>query len=210
MCACVLYSFADKKQTSYLGKAVAFQVTYIQSNLPRSGAVFSRQNLYMLLAVKTCLSACLLACLPDCLPHCSSLITHHATGQDLECSHYMKDFKAPRVPLRLPKARQLLSHINKTFGTLGFCRRWLERPDGGSMTVNGVKGQQVGGWVDEWVVTCVAVRCGGCAESRGLFSFPRVSRLALTKWTGPILPRERGERVCYSSGATNFSDDPRL
>lgn len=55
----------------------------------------------------------------------------------------MKDFNAPRVPLRLPKARQLLSHINKTFGTLAFCRRWLERPDGGSATVNGQRGQQV-------------------------------------------------------------------
>lgn len=63
--------------------------------------------------------------------------------QDLECSHYMKDFNAPRVPLRLPKARQLLSHINKTFGTLAFCRRWLERPDGGSATINGVSGRQV-------------------------------------------------------------------
>lgn len=64
-------------------------------------------------------------------------------GQDMECSHYMKDFHAPRVPLRLPKARQLLSHINKTFGTLAFCRRWLERPDGGSFTINGNNGQQV-------------------------------------------------------------------
>ena len=77
-----------------------------------------------------------------------SRIAHRATRQDLECSHYMKDFKAPRVPLRLPKARQLLSHINKTFGTLAFCRRWLERPDGGSTTINGVKGQQVGWCVD--------------------------------------------------------------
>ena len=55
----------------------------------------------------------------------------------------MKDINAPRVPLRLPKARQLLSHINKTFGTLAFCRRWLERPDGGSTTINGVSGKQV-------------------------------------------------------------------
>ncbi|CAM9323202.1 unnamed protein product, partial [Ascophyllum nodosum] len=62
--------------------------------------------------------------------------------EDLECSHYMKDFKAPRVPLRLPKARQLLSHINKTFNTLAFCRRWLERPDGGSATINGQNGKQ--------------------------------------------------------------------
>jgi methionyl aminopeptidase len=43
------------------------------------------------------------------------------------------------VPLRLPSAKKLLSHINKTFGTLAFCRRWLERPDGGSFTVNGTE-----------------------------------------------------------------------
>ena len=49
----------------------------------------------------------------------------------------MKDFDAPHVPLRLPSAKKLLSHINKTFGTLAFCRRWLEREDGGSFTVNG-------------------------------------------------------------------------
>ncbi len=96
--------------------------------------------------------------------------------EDMECSHYMKDFNAPHVPLRcgavrwslaplvaslpcrgdgrgddvavlavvhrLPKAKQLLQHINKTFGTLAFCRRWLERDDGGSFAVNGNKGKQ--------------------------------------------------------------------
>jgi methionyl aminopeptidase len=59
--------------------------------------------------------------------------------EDLECSHYMKDFHAPHVPLRLPRAKKLLSHINKTFGTLAFCRRWLERDDGGSFAVNGTE-----------------------------------------------------------------------
>lgn len=62
--------------------------------------------------------------------------------EDLECSHYMKNFDAPRVPLRLPRSKKLLNHINKTFGTLAFCRRWLERDDGGSQTVNGSKGKQ--------------------------------------------------------------------
>ncbi len=62
--------------------------------------------------------------------------------EDGECSHYMKDFHAPHVPLRLQKSKQLLSHINKTFGTLAFCRRWLERDDGGSFTVNGNTGKQ--------------------------------------------------------------------
>lgn len=57
--------------------------------------------------------------------------------EDGDCSHYMKNFYAPHVPLRLPKAKKLLAHINKTFGTLAFCKRWLERDDGGSYTVNG-------------------------------------------------------------------------
>eukprot|EP00611_Tribonema_gayanum_P011752 TRINITY_DN2210_c0_g1_i1.p1 TRINITY_DN2210_c0_g1~~TRINITY_DN2210_c0_g1_i1.p1 ORF type:complete len:480 (-),score=161.02 TRINITY_DN2210_c0_g1_i1:305-1744(-) len=62
--------------------------------------------------------------------------------EDLECSHYMRDFDVQHVPLRLPRAKQLLSHINKTFGTLAFCRRWLDRPDGGSTFVNGATGGQ--------------------------------------------------------------------
>lgn len=57
--------------------------------------------------------------------------------EDMECSHYMKNFDAPHVPLRLPRSKKLLSHINKTFGTLAFCKRWLEREDGGSSTING-------------------------------------------------------------------------
>lgn len=60
--------------------------------------------------------------------------------EDMECSHYMKNFDAPHVPLRLASAKKLLRHIDKTFGTLAFCRRWLERPDGGSAFVNGSDG----------------------------------------------------------------------
>ena len=33
--------------------------------------------------------------------------------EDMECSHYMKNFDAPHVPLRMPKSKRLLSHINK-------------------------------------------------------------------------------------------------
>ncbi|KAI8927930.1 hypothetical protein BC831DRAFT_503643 [Entophlyctis helioformis] len=47
--------------------------------------------------------------------------------EDMECSHYMKEFNAPHVPLRLPRAKQLLNTINKNFGTLAFCRRYLDR-----------------------------------------------------------------------------------
>eukprot|EP00004_Rigifila_ramosa_P007545 TRINITY_DN1854_c0_g1_i1.p4 TRINITY_DN1854_c0_g1~~TRINITY_DN1854_c0_g1_i1.p4 ORF type:complete len:284 (-),score=77.47 TRINITY_DN1854_c0_g1_i1:18-869(-) len=47
--------------------------------------------------------------------------------EDLECSHYMKNFDVGNVPLRLPKAKQLLGTITKNFGTLAFCRRFLDR-----------------------------------------------------------------------------------
>lgn len=47
--------------------------------------------------------------------------------EDLECSHYMKDFHAGHVALRSAKARSLLSVIDRNFGTLAFCRRFLDR-----------------------------------------------------------------------------------
>jgi len=46
---------------------------------------------------------------------------------DMECSHYMKNFDVGHVPLRLQRSKQLLNTINKHFGTLAFCRRWLDR-----------------------------------------------------------------------------------
>ena len=67
---------------------------------------------------------------------------HVVDDKSLECSHYMKRYDAPHVPLRLQSSKKLLNHINKTFSTLAFCRRWLEREDGGSHTVNGNNGKQ--------------------------------------------------------------------
>ncbi|XP_043249438.1 methionine aminopeptidase 2 isoform X2 [Colletes gigas] len=46
---------------------------------------------------------------------------------DLDCSHYMKSFDAGYVPLRLQSSKVLLNTINKHFGTLAFCKRWLDR-----------------------------------------------------------------------------------
>ncbi|KAI9145318.1 peptidase M24, structural domain-containing protein [Paraphysoderma sedebokerense] len=48
-------------------------------------------------------------------------------NEDLECSHYMKNFDVGHVPLRLPRAKALLNTITKNFGTLAFCRRYLDR-----------------------------------------------------------------------------------
>ncbi|CAL8108686.1 unnamed protein product [Orchesella dallaii] len=46
---------------------------------------------------------------------------------DMETSHYMKNFFVGHVPLRQAKSKALLSVINQNFGTLAFCRRWLDR-----------------------------------------------------------------------------------
>jgi len=47
-------------------------------------------------------------------------------SEDMECSHYMKNFHAPQRQIRMSKTRQLLAHIDKFHGTLAFCRRWIE------------------------------------------------------------------------------------
>lgn len=49
--------------------------------------------------------------------------------EDMECSHYMKNFDEPKVVFKHPKAKRLLHFINNNFSTLAFCRWWLD--DGG-------------------------------------------------------------------------------
>lgn len=44
-----------------------------------------------------------------------------------ECSHYALMADAPKVDLRLSSAKSLLSTIKKNFGTLPWCRRYLDR-----------------------------------------------------------------------------------
>ncbi|KIM70312.1 hypothetical protein SCLCIDRAFT_1207631 [Scleroderma citrinum Foug A] len=44
-----------------------------------------------------------------------------------DCSHYSKIINAPRVPIRLTSAKSLLKSITTNFGTLPFCRRYLDR-----------------------------------------------------------------------------------
>lgn len=46
--------------------------------------------------------------------------------EEQECSHYMKIIDAPHVPLRVKSSKALLHAIEQTFGTLAFCRRWLD------------------------------------------------------------------------------------
>jgi methionyl aminopeptidase len=46
---------------------------------------------------------------------------------DMETSHYAKRGDAAKVPLRVTSAKTLLNSITKNFGTLPFCRRYLDR-----------------------------------------------------------------------------------
>lgn len=46
---------------------------------------------------------------------------------DMETSHYAKIADAPKVALRVASAKTLLRSIDKNFGTLPFCRRYLDR-----------------------------------------------------------------------------------
>ena len=48
-------------------------------------------------------------------------------NEDLECSHYMMVPGAEVMQLRSDKAQQLLKHIHKSYNTLAFCRKWLDR-----------------------------------------------------------------------------------
>eukprot|EP00041_Stephanoeca_diplocostata_P006365 m.82258 g.82258 ORF g.82258 m.82258 type:complete len:480 (+) comp16324_c0_seq1:112-1551(+) len=44
-----------------------------------------------------------------------------------ECSHYMREFDPQHVPLRTKSSKHMLNVINKNFGSLAFCRRWVDR-----------------------------------------------------------------------------------
>lgn len=46
--------------------------------------------------------------------------------EDVDCSHYMKDFYGQDVPIRDGKAKALLAHIDNNYSTLAFCRKWIE------------------------------------------------------------------------------------
>ncbi|CAF4229714.1 unnamed protein product, partial [Adineta steineri] len=46
---------------------------------------------------------------------------------DMEVSHYMKNFDVEHANVRNAKSKQLYNTITKNFGTLAFCRRWIDR-----------------------------------------------------------------------------------
>ncbi|XP_038210922.1 methionine aminopeptidase 2 [Zerene cesonia] len=77
---------------------------------------------------------------------------------DMDCSHYMKNFDQQFVPLRLQSSKQLLNLINKNFGTLAFCKRWLERA-GASRYAMALKDLCDKGVVDAYPPLCDVKGC---------------------------------------------------
>ena len=67
-----------------------------------------------------------------------------------EVSHYAKRMDAPKVDLRLSSAKALLSVINKNFGTLPWCRRYLDRLGQDKyllgVSCNGEEGEEMACW----------------------------------------------------------------
>ncbi len=53
----------------------------------------------------------------------------------MDCNHYMKNFDAPFVNLKLNTSKKILGHINKTRQTLPFASRWIEKEIGSGYKV---------------------------------------------------------------------------
>ncbi|XP_047145975.1 uncharacterized protein LOC100199352 isoform X1 [Hydra vulgaris] len=77
---------------------------------------------------------------------------------DMECSHYMKNFEVGHIPLRLARAKQLLNVINENFGTLAFCRRWLDRL-GQTKYLMALRNLQDAGIIDAYPPLCDVKGC---------------------------------------------------
>ncbi|SGY46855.1 BQ5605_C001g00476 [Microbotryum silenes-dioicae] len=52
---------------------------------------------------------------------------HGWVRDDGACSHYAKNLDADRVPITMTSSKKLMATINKQFGSLPFCRRYLDR-----------------------------------------------------------------------------------
>lgn len=87
----------------------------------------------------------------------------------METSHYAKVPNAPNVPLRLSSAKNLLNVINKNFGTLPFCRRYLDRlgQDKYLLGVSLIRGLLIG---QTHLTRFTAEQPGVCGHRRGLSS----------------------------------------
>merc|ERR1711981_1417280 len=81
-------------------------------------------------------------------------------NDDGECSHYMIDFNSVNnyPSVRTQKARQLAGFLKKEFGTLAWCRRWLDKL-GETRYLGALKQLVDCGWVQDYPPLCDVKGC---------------------------------------------------
>jgi len=74
---------------------------------------------------------------------------------DMECSHYMieANYIDQMPPVRTQKARQLADMLKRKFGTLAWCKRWLDR-EGETRYLGALKQLVDSGWVQDYPPLC--------------------------------------------------------
>lgn len=79
---------------------------------------------------------------------------------DMECSHYMieANYIDQYPPVRTQKARQLAGLLKRQFGTLAWCRRWLDRI-GEQRYLGALKQLVDSGWVQDYPPLCDIKGC---------------------------------------------------
>merc|ERR1712131_506300 len=79
---------------------------------------------------------------------------------DMDCSHYMIEYNHIDHPpqVRTPGARKFFHLLKKEFGTLAFCRRWIDRL-GETRYLGHLKQLCDSGWVDPYPPLCDIKGC---------------------------------------------------
>jgi hypothetical protein len=82
----------------------------------------------------------------------------------------MKTFDVGHVPLRVAKSKQLLGTINNNFGTLAFCRRYLDRI-GETKYLMALKNLCDVGIVQVYLITTISTQMSDPYHSHGYSRF---------------------------------------
>ncbi|KAH9827245.1 Methionine aminopeptidase 2 [Teratosphaeria destructans] len=95
---------------------------------------------------------------------------------DLETSHYAKVADAPKVALRVASAKALLRSIDRNFGTLPFCRRYLDRL-GHDKYLLGLNNLVQSGIVQDYPPLCDVKGCFTAQEEHTILLRPNVKEV---------------------------------
>ncbi|KAL5342540.1 methionine aminopeptidase [Aspergillus crustosus] len=124
---------------------------------------------------------------------------------DMETSHYALVPNAPQVPLRLSSAKNLLSVINKNFGTLPWCRRYLDRL-GQDKYLLGLNNLVQSGIVQDYPPLC-DVKGSYTAQYEHTSATPQLHMSATNKLRTASKPHEDEPSTRVSPPGTSSVDD---